>query len=299
MNYYEKMKEEYPEFVILSKEGMFYTARNESAFILNNVFGYHLCPEKEIYRTGCPLNLLDKVTNKLEDLHINYVVVSKGEIVHHLEFDDNEFLTYAVLSEEGKQQYMEIKKKQEERATLMETLKIQIEHMDLLVNGKNPCTGETLKQEDFKKAEVIDCIKEIQTFLNHIYQDYSKKSYSGRNRRNKRPNKTKFTEDMLSVVECSGEIKITEFVSKLNSLIQNDEVQKITAAKITSWLVKESYLEEEVKEDKKYRIPTERGNELGISAIERTGINGAYMINMYNENAQRFLIEHLPSIQES
>ncbi len=86
---HKELKKQYPTSIILIKSGNFYTTYNEDALILNSIFLYQIINN----RIGFPLNSLDKVTSKLNELSINYIVIIDSK-EDNIEYDDNKYLDY-------------------------------------------------------------------------------------------------------------------------------------------------------------------------------------------------------------
>lgn len=86
---HKELKKQYPTSIILIKSGNFYTTYNEDALILNSIFLYQIINN----RIGFPLNTLDKVTSKLNELSINYIVIIDSK-EDNIEYDDNKYLDY-------------------------------------------------------------------------------------------------------------------------------------------------------------------------------------------------------------
>ncbi|MBR0414442.1 MAG: hypothetical protein IJI67_05190 [Clostridia bacterium] len=75
---------------------------------------------------------------------------------------------------------------------------------------------------------------------------------------------------------------------------ENMKHLKVTA--LTDWLVDIGLLTVITTGDKKRKEPTRRGVEMGILLEERTGMYGTYTAVLYNENAQRFIIDNLSAV---
>lgn len=67
---------------------------------------------------------------------------------------------------------------------------------------------------------------------------------------------------------------------------------------ISCWLVNKGYLEEDIKKDaKKFYKTTDKSKEIGIYSIEKERVGGEkYSVIMYNNEAQKFIIENLNKI---
>ena len=75
---------EYPDYVVIKREGAFWTCRGESAETLSEVLGYKLGGSADKPVTGSPN--LDPMIYALKEHHISYIVVDDGEIVEQEDF---------------------------------------------------------------------------------------------------------------------------------------------------------------------------------------------------------------------
>lgn len=95
-------------------------------------------------------------------------------------------------------------------------------------------------------------------------------------------------------------IAISTFVHSINNVIDTTYIKKLRATHITTWLLNRGYLKEVHHEDGKvFRPATEKGNSIGISSIPKTNSYGRkYELNLYDENAQKFILEKVNDIAE-
>lgn len=75
--------------IIFRKSGNFYSVYDEDAFIIHNLFHYKIKDD----RVGFPINSIEKVTEKLNELHINYFLEKEDFL-----FDDNKYEDYLIES---------------------------------------------------------------------------------------------------------------------------------------------------------------------------------------------------------
>ncbi len=68
--------------IIFRKSGNFYSVFDDDAIILHSLFNYKIKDS----RVGFPVNSIDKVTEKLKELHIDYKL---DDIIIH--FEDNKY----------------------------------------------------------------------------------------------------------------------------------------------------------------------------------------------------------------
>lgn len=88
------LKLEYKEYVVLFKSGSFYISFDEDSVILNKIFNYKILNLKNNIKAGFPLNNIDMVKEKLEELNINYIIVEDKNIIGEYKCDDNSFSKY-------------------------------------------------------------------------------------------------------------------------------------------------------------------------------------------------------------
>lgn len=88
-------------------------------------------------------------------------------------------------------------------------------------------------------------------------------------------------------------VELSVLCRKLNALKDPNLMKSLTTTKITNYLVRKGYLQDQYDEDahKRVRFPTERGKALGIS------FETYYTYKMkYSATAQRFVLDHMEEI---
>ncbi len=80
---------EYPDLVVIRKEGFCYTVRGYSAYIIAVLTNYNIGEVGQTPMTGSPS--LDVMINELRKHHVSYIVVENNVIVDREEFVDNHF----------------------------------------------------------------------------------------------------------------------------------------------------------------------------------------------------------------
>ena len=109
LNVYNEIKKVHPDFVLLIKSGTFYEILENDAYVLSNISGYKIVDKTNYQLCGFPSNVLAKVTNKLEQKSINYIVLDSRDNYDELERCDYKKLNkYEHYLEKGKR---EIKRK--------------------------------------------------------------------------------------------------------------------------------------------------------------------------------------------
>ena len=86
--YYFELTKRNPKYAIIIKEGLYYTARNESAKILNNLLDYDVGSDGKCLIAGS--TDIDPIIKALIFNEINYIIAKKNEIIFKQEFYNND-----------------------------------------------------------------------------------------------------------------------------------------------------------------------------------------------------------------
>ena len=82
---YASWASQYPNHVVIKKEGAFWTTRGESAEVLNEILGYNLGGNPDNPMTGSPS--LDPIIAGLNAHRINYIAIEDGQIIDRADYD--------------------------------------------------------------------------------------------------------------------------------------------------------------------------------------------------------------------
>ena len=94
-------------------------------------------------------------------------------------------------------------------------------------------------------------------------------------------------------------VTISVIAQQLNALADDAMMQKLKTTSITGFLVQSGLLESrENGRGGTARLPTEAGQQMGISTERRTGQNGDYTAVLYNDEAQKLNLDNLDAIIE-
>ena len=118
---------------------------------------------------------------------------------------------------------------------------------------------------------------------------------SGAIRKKKQP--FSMTSQMLSdYVPAETPLSLNEFVKILNNL-KEDNMKKLKYRTVINFLINEKLLETYINsKGLERKRPTELGLSVGIFTEERNGSNGIYTVILYNQEAQKFLIDSMEVI---
>ena len=92
---YNKYKEIYNDYLILIKNGNFYLALNNDAILMNRLFGYQIKEFTNFIKAGFPINSLNKIVIKLDNLNVNYLIID-NEIIEKRKFKENLYKKYCI-----------------------------------------------------------------------------------------------------------------------------------------------------------------------------------------------------------
>ncbi len=89
-------------------------------------------------------------------------------------------------------------------------------------------------------------------------------------------------------------IPISEVAKRINALIGDENMKKLSYRTIRDWLLSLGMLESVPDGDGKMaNRPTKQGESLGIHLDNRMGANGPYVVVVYNPAAQQFILEKM------
>lgn len=108
------------------------------------------------------------------------------------------------------------------------------------------------------------------------------------------------TEEILAGIRYVPETTISDFVSQINELRDENAMKRLTIKSLTEKLLEEGCFEQRFQNGYTRKILTEKGKENGIRSEERISSNGnPYEVFLYTEKGQRYLTEILKGEYES
>ena len=289
MNKYDYLVSQYPDHVVFLKEGRFYLVKSESAYLVNYLFGFRMYFSQDMLCTGCPPELMEKVTEVLKNLQIDYIIVNHDELEEQQEYISNSFRNYENIFhyyDARKEAELQIKKQQEWSQEKVNTI---VHILECILEGKNPELDCGLTIEDLREGTVHDSLAELLNILRNIQK------YGLRLDQRASFSELFYIDREKAISMLSGEaLKISEFTARMNEGKDVTQRKRLGAASITNWLLNQGYLMEVLDEqNRKVRIATTLGQSIGITTEEQKSQKGTYRTNWYNYDAQRFLIEHM------
>ena len=178
----------------------------------------------------------------------------------------------------------------------MEKLISAKECMDKLSNGIDPISDEVLPKDTVLNNVVLsrhffyvsDILRQVIENGGSVAKRAQSKSYLP---------PFKLPADKHSQIEITTTpTMIKQFTDRINSLIDENTMQKLKVTAITGWLVNNGFLYEETINDKKRKKPTKEGESLGIYSEAREGQYGGYLAILYKDSAQKHIVSNLEQI---
>ena len=108
------------------------------------------------------------------------------------------------------------------------------------------------------------------------------------------------TKEQISKIEISNKpIQISDFCKIIDSAVDDENMSRLSPVKISNWLVDKGFLQLIISNDGKMKKTIcEKSKLIGITEEVRQGQYGSYTVNLYNADAQRFILDNLETILE-
>ena len=180
--------------------------------------------------------------------------------------------------------------------TEMEKLFSAKECMDKLSNGIDPISDEVLPKDTvLNNVELSRHFFYVSDILRQVIENGGSVAKRAQSRSYLPPFKLP-AEQHSQIEVTSTPTMIRQFTDRINSLINENTMQKLKVAAITGWLVNNGFLYEETVNDRKRKRPTKEGEKLGIYSENRDGQYGGYLAILYKESAQKHIVDNLEQI---
>ena len=167
-------------------------------------------------------------------------------------------------------------------------------YIDKLANGINPIDDTNVPEDDtINNIRLSRCLFYVSEVLGRVIEN-------GGNVECKKTPKENFniSFDEIQKFEFSEiPIAVSEIAKRINALVRNVNMKKMTHKHLSDWLISVEMLRmEQLPNGKTSKAPTKSGNELGIITEMRTGLRGNYTAILYNRNAQQFIIDNIDAV---
>ena len=170
-----------------------------------------------------------------------------------------------------------------------EKLAVAIKYVERIADGCNPVNNVPLENDDiFYNPNIIRCMYFIKDVLEEVRNNGG--IIGGKS--GKEPS-LPFPIEILDRFSYAEDKSITHVLNQIYEPIVNMNVKKVSVTKITAALKEEGYLLDEpnIETGKTRKVPSAKGQELGIYMVEREYNGRMYESVTYNQNAQRYVVE--------
>lgn len=170
-------------------------------------------------------------------------------------------------------------------------------YIDKLANGINPLDDNLIEDSDVvNNVRISRCLFYVSEILQQVIDNNGAVVAKSTPKVKKKPFALS-QENIINYQVSEIPLTISEMVNGLNSMINTEEYKKINYKHIALWLVDIGMLEIISQPNgKNAKHPTEQGEKLGIFLEDRMGGKGPYTVTLYNEAAQRFIVDNIDTI---
>lgn len=169
--------------------------------------------------------------------------------------------------------------------------------IDKMANGINPIDDSQIPENDLiNNVRISRCLFFVSSVLGDIGDNGGIQKP-----KKKRKDLFKLSEDSISNFPLSDTpLPVSQISAYFNEHIDVETMKKFPVTAITNWLLQHGYLTElEKGNGRHYKMPTEKGVQIGITTEQRFGQNGSYIAILYGIEAQKLILENLLNIIES
>lgn len=176
--------------------------------------------------------------------------------------------------------------------TELEKMQRAKNYIDQLANGIDPITSAEISNDSvLNNVRLARCFFYVSNILSTVIAN------GGEVQNMRKKNKFHITDSELQLVQLSATpIPVSEICNLISQAIADKNCAKLPATKITNWLVYKGFLHIISTSGKNHKYPTDMGTQIGISTEHRSGHRGDYDVNLYNQQAQQFLLDNLMAI---
>lgn len=169
------------------------------------------------------------------------------------------------------------------------------EYMDALANGIDPITGRELPQDTvLNQPRMIRCFFYVSDILRQVVENSGQ---VGGQRAGKKIPFALSMEQRDSLPFSSTPLPISKFTDLLNGMTDLNAMKRLSATTVTAWLMEKGFLALlELPDGRHSKRPTPQGEQIGLSTEQRQGAAGPYIVVLYNEAAQHFIVDNLDDI---
>lgn len=171
-------------------------------------------------------------------------------------------------------------------------------YINKLANGINPIDNTEVPEGDvINNVRLSRCFFFVSDVLGRVIESSGVSSAAENKRFPKRLPLEIPLEKREQFNYSDKPIPVSEIAKRVNELVGDERMKKLTYTSILSWLTEAGLLEWTVTPEGKHtKHPTAAGMKSGISVEERMGNNGPYQAAVYNCDAQHLIIDNLDAV---
>lgn len=167
-------------------------------------------------------------------------------------------------------------------------------YLEQLSEGADPFSGEQVAADELLANERLQrCFSFVAGVLGEVIAN------GGVTKKTVVAGKLSFavTQEQQAQIEISEEAVGVNAMAKRIAAVLPPEMKRLSGAQINAWCILQEFLREDVYGGKPRKVSTPRGNRMGITTIDIKSPQGFEVKkNIFDRQAQQFLIEHLNEI---
>ena len=175
-------------------------------------------------------------------------------------------------------------------------LDVAIKYVKRMADGCNPVNNVPLEKEDvLNNPNIIRCMY----FIKDVLEEVRNNGGIIGGKHGKEP-ALPFPIEILDRFAYVEDKSITHVLNQIYEPIADMNVKKVSVTKVTAALKDEGYLFDEPNTEtgKTRKVPSIKGRELGIYTVEREYNGRMYESVIYNQNAQKYVVELIRRLAE-
>jgi hypothetical protein len=177
--------------------------------------------------------------------------------------------------------------------TELEKIEYAKSFIDKLANGINPVDNTPIREDDIvNNVRLSRCFFFVSDVLRQVIEN-------GGVTKKKKP-WMKFSlsaEQIASFPYSESPIPVSEIARRFNELSANEEMKKLSHKDLTNWLLSIGMLaQHSTANGKASKLPTQMGNDIGITTQTRIGHSGEYVVTVYSREAQAFIVDNIDAV---
>lgn len=166
-------------------------------------------------------------------------------------------------------------------------------YIDKLANGIDPISDTELENDTIlNNVRLARCFFYVSDVLSKVIEN------GGEVKISRKSSPFFITEEEIKSITVSDTaIAVSELCKLISNAVNNGSRGRLSATTVTGWLVSKGFLQVITTPDgKNKKIPTDIGSNLGIITERRTSLRGDYDVNLYNKQAQQFILDNLTAV---